>query len=400
MRYGDAARARAHARPARRGAAPRGPLALAGRARDRGRARRAWCPSCSARSPRSATRSSRSTARRGSSCSPSSSPTRTCPPAARTRARPRSWRAPLVAESHGTHELRAVLVHRTRESGLRMAAGMDHVVEAPEGTVTESESRRPRAGDGERRARPRRDADADQVPGLRLVEPALDAVDARPGRRRARVGAAHRLGRPARRPARVPRRLLGARRRRDRRRRRAPAGGALRALPHAAGRRARREARDPGQGPDGRRLRRARLLGHRDLRPAGADLHRARGRRATRCAGATRRSTSPRARARSCASTAPRSRGGRSAARSARPTGRPARPRSTSTPTSPTPCCATCTRPATTTSSAGPGSSCWSRPRGCGARSATTTRAARSTSTASPGPTSTRRSPTTTSTRT
>ena len=40
------------------------------------------------------------------------------------------------------------------------------------------------------------------------------------------------------------------------------------------------------------------------------------------------------------------------------------------------------------------------RPRGCGARSATTTRAARSTSTASPGPTSTRRSPTTTSTRT
>ena len=73
-------------------------------------------------------------------CSPSSSPTRTCRPAARTRARPRSCAAPLVSESHGTHELRAVLVHRTRESALRMAAGMDHVVEGPEGTVTENES--------------------------------------------------------------------------------------------------------------------------------------------------------------------------------------------------------------------------------------------------------------------
>jgi alpha,alpha-trehalose phosphorylase len=48
--------------------------------------------------------------------------------------------APLVGESHGVHELRAVLVHRTRQSGLRMAAGMDHVVEGPEGTVNEAES--------------------------------------------------------------------------------------------------------------------------------------------------------------------------------------------------------------------------------------------------------------------
>ena len=48
--------------------------------------------------------------------------------------------SPLVSESHGTHELRAVLVHRTRESALRMAAGMDHEVEGPEGTVTENES--------------------------------------------------------------------------------------------------------------------------------------------------------------------------------------------------------------------------------------------------------------------
>jgi alpha,alpha-trehalose phosphorylase len=49
-------------------------------------------------------------------------------------------RAPLVPEHHAHHELRATLVHRTRESGLRMAAGMDHVVEGPDGTVTATES--------------------------------------------------------------------------------------------------------------------------------------------------------------------------------------------------------------------------------------------------------------------
>jgi alpha,alpha-trehalose phosphorylase len=49
-------------------------------------------------------------------------------------------RAPLVSEVHGHHDLRAGLVHRTRVSGLRMAAGMDHVVDGPEGTITEVES--------------------------------------------------------------------------------------------------------------------------------------------------------------------------------------------------------------------------------------------------------------------
>ena len=49
-------------------------------------------------------------------------------------------RAPLVSEQHRHNGLRASLVHRARESGLRMAAGMDHVVEGPEGTVTEAES--------------------------------------------------------------------------------------------------------------------------------------------------------------------------------------------------------------------------------------------------------------------
>jgi alpha,alpha-trehalose phosphorylase len=49
-------------------------------------------------------------------------------------------RSPLVSEHHVHHGLQASLVHRTRVSGLRVAAGMDHLVEGPEGTVTTSES--------------------------------------------------------------------------------------------------------------------------------------------------------------------------------------------------------------------------------------------------------------------
>jgi len=48
--------------------------------------------------------------------------------------------APLVSEQHRHRELWAGLVHRTRESGLRMAAAMDHRVDGPEGTVTDVES--------------------------------------------------------------------------------------------------------------------------------------------------------------------------------------------------------------------------------------------------------------------
>ncbi len=47
---------------------------------------------------------------------------------------------PLVAEDHAHNALRVSLVHRTQKSGLRVAAGMDHVVEGPEGTVTAAES--------------------------------------------------------------------------------------------------------------------------------------------------------------------------------------------------------------------------------------------------------------------
>ena len=45
-----------------------------------------------------------------------------------------------MAEEQEVHDLRVVLVHRTRESGLRMAAGMDHVVEDFDGLVTGAEA--------------------------------------------------------------------------------------------------------------------------------------------------------------------------------------------------------------------------------------------------------------------
>jgi alpha,alpha-trehalose phosphorylase len=48
--------------------------------------------------------------------------------------------SPLHSEQFSDHELRVVLVHSTSASRLRMAAGMDHVVEGPAGTETESES--------------------------------------------------------------------------------------------------------------------------------------------------------------------------------------------------------------------------------------------------------------------
>ncbi len=44
--------------------------------------------------------------------------------------------APLVAEMHDCRELEAILVHHTRASGLRIAAGMAHIVEGPEGTAS------------------------------------------------------------------------------------------------------------------------------------------------------------------------------------------------------------------------------------------------------------------------
>ena len=80
--------------------------------------------------------------RRGSACSPSWWPTSRSRSAGASND-PREAAAlelPLVAEDHYHNELRVTLVHRTHESGLRMAAAMDHIVEGPEGTVTAAES--------------------------------------------------------------------------------------------------------------------------------------------------------------------------------------------------------------------------------------------------------------------
>jgi alpha,alpha-trehalose phosphorylase len=49
-------------------------------------------------------------------------------------------RAPLVAEEHAADELRVTLVHRTHASGLRMAAGMHHVIDGPPGTQSRTQS--------------------------------------------------------------------------------------------------------------------------------------------------------------------------------------------------------------------------------------------------------------------
>jgi alpha,alpha-trehalose phosphorylase len=49
--------------------------------------------------------------------------------------------SPLESEEFFDHGARVVLVHSTRSSKLRIAAGMDHVVDGPDGTETSAESR-------------------------------------------------------------------------------------------------------------------------------------------------------------------------------------------------------------------------------------------------------------------
>ena len=44
---------------------------------------------------------------------------------------------PLVGEEHVANGTKAVMVHRTRNSGLRIAAGMQHMIDGPEGTDVE-----------------------------------------------------------------------------------------------------------------------------------------------------------------------------------------------------------------------------------------------------------------------
>jgi alpha,alpha-trehalose phosphorylase len=48
--------------------------------------------------------------------------------------------SPLASLQHASRDLRVVLLHATKRSGLQMAAAMDHMVEGPDGTVTDTES--------------------------------------------------------------------------------------------------------------------------------------------------------------------------------------------------------------------------------------------------------------------
>jgi alpha,alpha-trehalose phosphorylase len=80
---------------------------------------------------------------------------------------------PLQSEMAVGRGRRALLVHRTKRSNLRVAAGMDHVIEVPDSCTEDIEA----SGDLARftlAARPsRRIVAAGEVPGLRLVVPPI-----------------------------------------------------------------------------------------------------------------------------------------------------------------------------------------------------------------------------------
>ena len=371
-------------------------MALADRAARCGSRRRGWSRSPSARSPRSLRGRAASTARRASSSSRSWSPTSRSRAEQRRPARRRgARRRRSLARTRRPQDLRAVLVHRTKASGCAWPPAMDHVIDGARRTP-QPDSRvrgRPRAHDGHRRARPRRAAAPDQVRRLRLVEPGARC-------RRCATRSRRRWPRPG-----TPAGTSCVRRQREYldefweradveidgepRLQQAVRFGMFHVL--QAGARGRGPG-DPGQGPDRPRLRRPRLLGHRDLRAADAHLLDARTR--PRDALRWRHSTleqAPASAPSSSASRAPRfpwrtirgrgvlgllAGGHRRLPRQRRHRRRGRRATEHATGDEDF---ERDVRPA----------SCWSRRRGCGARSATTTRTAASASTASPGPTST-----------
>jgi alpha,alpha-trehalose phosphorylase len=296
------------------------------------------------------------------------------PPASKDPRAAAALEAPLRCEDAAAHDLQAVLVHTTKGSGLTAAAAMDHVIEGPDGTRFDPIETWDELG--------RLTVTSTVEPGqkLRLVkflaygwskERSMPAIrDQVSGA----VAEARHTGWDS--LASAQRKYLdefweGADVELDGD---AELQQAVRfALFHVL------QAGARGEG---------RAIGAKGLTGSGYDGH---------CFWDTESYVLP---VLSSASRGPFSPGGRSAAPSALPTGRPGPPPSTSTPTSPAPSSATRTPPATSPSNATSGSSCWSKRRGSGAPSATTTRAANSASMGSPGPMSTARSPTTTSTRT
>ena len=177
---------------------------------------------------------------------------------------------------------RAVLMHSTRSSELTIGAAMDHVLEAPPDTGVSVEAYEDVA---------RLTTTATVGPGqpltiIKFLAYGWSRQRSMPSIRdqvaAALAGAMH-TGWDG---------LVDAQRsylddfwerrgRRDRGRRRAPAGDPFRDVSYPAGRRPHRAARDRGEGAHRSRLRRTQLLGHRDVRAAGAHLHR-RGRRGRR----------------------------------------------------------------------------------------------------------------------
>ena len=297
-----------------------------------------------AASPPSATRWRRSTSRCGSRCSPTCIANESRAPASGRRRRPAPERRPgavLQGRLHVHNGLRAVLAHSTRSSGLSVAAGMEHVLDARESPPCAHRERgRSRARDDLRPAVARRP--------LRLVKllayhwSAQQSVElaARPGRRQPGDRAGRGLRRPGGRPARVSRRLLGRRRRAARRRPRDPAGARF-ALFQVLQASARAETRAiaakglTGSGYDGHAFWDTESFVLPVLTYTRPQI--------VRDALTWRHSTLDAARERAHAGPGGcgAARGARSTARSARATGRPAPPRSTSTPTSPTRCAAT-----------------------------------------------------------
>ena len=170
---------------------------------------------------------------------------------------------PIAAHAVGR---RAVLQLATRNSGLEMACGMEHHVEASSPVTVEASA----DGDGARVA-----VRAELQPAGRCGCPSMSPTTGAPGAGRRPRGAR----RPDARPG-APRRLraIEAQHRRQSptsgaaatsssRRPRPAAQRALQPLPAHAGDRAQRGSRRARQGRDRPRLRGPLLLGHRDLRP-------------------------------------------------------------------------------------------------------------------------------------
>ena len=142
---------------------------------------------------------------------------------------------------------------RPSAPGCAMASGMEHVLEH-DGEVSHAHpvGARPRPGHAVGGARAGPAAAPVQASRLPLVVPAERGLAPRPGGREPRERPGRGLRGPGRGAARGARPLLAARRRGGGRRRRAPAGAALRAVPHLPGQRsATRAASIPAKGLTG-----------------------------------------------------------------------------------------------------------------------------------------------------